>query len=435
MRTLKLVGASCILLIATSQTVFSQSSANRNLSNLTSPTSINQSLLPNSSCSRDLGSGSRKWRNLYLCGREGINISNPQYPLDIYNTNYSTSINIYNPYRGQDVNRYGIYSSSIINDGYGVGAYVEGGWVGLWAIGYNGSGSSGSPSWGVYGEGYATDCSSGNTAYGVVGNAHGAYDNYGVYGFASDDNGCGGFTASGYFEGDVYVGDLFYLSDRKFKANLAPLKSPLAQIMKLKPYSYSFKTTEYSNIRLPKGKHFGLVADEVKQVFPEVVKEAVKPAKYSKDMKIIEKEEKYEAVNLIEILPAVIGAIQEQQTTIDALKAENQELKSRLSSIEKALNISSKQSTGSIVLTDASFSLSPNPSGGTTTVSYNVPTSASNALLKVSGANGAAVKTISLASGKGQMVLNAGLLPAGTYTVSLFVSGQLAGSKTLVLSK
>jgi hypothetical protein len=42
------------------------SQANVFLSNL-SPTSVNQDLLPNTSCARNLGSSARAWKNLYLC--------------------------------------------------------------------------------------------------------------------------------------------------------------------------------------------------------------------------------------------------------------------------------------------------------------------------------------------------------------------------------
>jgi hypothetical protein len=47
--------------------------SNRTLSNLTSPTAINQSLLPNSNNAKDLGSDSLAWRNIYLANQIFIN--------------------------------------------------------------------------------------------------------------------------------------------------------------------------------------------------------------------------------------------------------------------------------------------------------------------------------------------------------------------------
>ncbi len=47
----------------------SKAQANQALSNLSAPTAINQSLLPGSDNSKDLGSSAKQWRNLYLANR------------------------------------------------------------------------------------------------------------------------------------------------------------------------------------------------------------------------------------------------------------------------------------------------------------------------------------------------------------------------------
>src|SRR6476660_1493431 len=46
--------------------IHANAQANKSLSNLTSPTAVNQSLIPNQANNRDLGSPTRPWRNLYL---------------------------------------------------------------------------------------------------------------------------------------------------------------------------------------------------------------------------------------------------------------------------------------------------------------------------------------------------------------------------------
>ena len=55
--------------------------ANVNLSNLASPTAVNQSLLPNATNIRDLGSATRSWRNIFITGyiyTDGVRfLSNP----------------------------------------------------------------------------------------------------------------------------------------------------------------------------------------------------------------------------------------------------------------------------------------------------------------------------------------------------------------------
>src|SRR5215471_15791179 len=63
----KLITAICCLLLSC-YSVQSIAQANRSLSNLTSPTAVNQDLLPNIDSSRNLGSKPFSWKNLYLDG-------------------------------------------------------------------------------------------------------------------------------------------------------------------------------------------------------------------------------------------------------------------------------------------------------------------------------------------------------------------------------
>jgi hypothetical protein len=49
-------------------------------------------------------------------------------------------------------------------------------------------------------------------------------------------------------------------------------------INKLQPKNYEFKTDEkYASLNLPKGTHYGLLAQDLEQVLPNLVKEAAHP--------------------------------------------------------------------------------------------------------------------------------------------------------------
>ena len=147
----------------------------------------------------------------------------------------------------------------------------------------------------------------------------------------------GTFNAAGYFNGDVWADNYFTISDRKLKTGITQLtaSASLEQLMRLKPSAYEFKTADYPQMGLPKGKQIGLIADEVKQVFPELVKEAVHPAQYEKDKRmILHPEEKYEGINYIGFIPVLIASIQEQQKTIDDIKAENEAMKAENQELE-----------------------------------------------------------------------------------------------------
>jgi hypothetical protein len=447
MRTLTLFAATGTLLLLTPQIGLSQ--ANRSLSNLTSPTQVNQDLLPKSSKCMDLGSCDKKWRNLYLSGKEGINIC-PLYPLDVYNKGNDRAINAFSPYTGEQIDRIGVYSESVTTENYGLGVVGFGGYYGMYGYGYLGTSSN--LTHGVAGIAEGFSCN-GGAVIGVHGVGVGASFNYGVVGEAYDFSGCGtfnGFTAAGFFTGDVYAVSYNLASDRKFKTNLAQLKNPLEQLMKLKPSAFEFKTAEYPKMGFPKGKQIGLIADEVKQVFPELVKATVAPARYDKDRKLLAKQEKYESVDYLALIPVLIASIQEQQKTIEAMKAQNQaikaeseasnaekeELKSRLANIEQMLSVN-KQISGPVTLSDASLQQNaPNPFNRNTVINYFVPQKTGTAVMNITDMNGKLIKTTTLTTqGKGQLVLEAGQLPSGTYQYSLIVNGKLVDTKKMVLTK
>jgi hypothetical protein len=171
----------------------------------------------------------------------------------------------------------------------------------------------------------------------VFGRASGGAYAYGIYGFAG---GASSFNAAGYFDGAVWVRTYNTLSDRKFKQNIVPVKHELEQVLKLKPSVYTFKTEEYKGMHLPEGKQLGLIADEVKEVFPELVSKAVHPAEYDEEdrTKIISPEVKYEGVNYQGLIPVLVASVQqlnEKDKEIDALKTEMAELRQIVLELKK----------------------------------------------------------------------------------------------------
>jgi len=71
---------------------------------------------------------------------------------------------------------------------------------------------------------------------------------------------------------------------------------------------------EFKEKGFPEGRHYGVVAQEVERVLPEVVKEGPGGEK---------------SVSYTEIVPVLIEAIKEQQKEIERLKMEVTELKTR----------------------------------------------------------------------------------------------------------
>jgi len=214
--------------------------------------------------------------------------------------------------------------------GYGMGIEGAGGGTGIYGhanmsggvydrMGVDAYAANGTANFGVYSE-----AQYGTTSYGIFGKASGATTNW-----------------AGYFQGNVYSTGTYQGSDRKLKNNVAPIEDALRMIDKLKPAAYTFKTDEYSSLQLPEGLQYGLVADELKEVMPGLVKKAIQPAEYenreTRKGKVISEAVEFDAVNYTALIPLLIAAVKEQQALIASqqqqignLTKETAELKKRL---------------------------------------------------------------------------------------------------------
>ena len=118
-------------------------------------------------------------------------------------------------------------------------------------------------------------------------------------------------TTSVYIPNDLYVGGTIYgtvvaPSDEKLKENVAPLEHEYDftdKIMQLQPKSYRYISDSTQKI------HYGLIAQEVEKVFPELVYEHIDP----------NTSESTKAVNYVEMIPILLLKIKDMQTQIDHL--------------------------------------------------------------------------------------------------------------------
>lgn len=354
-------------------------------------------------------------------GNVGIGTATPAYPLDVVSANVNTGavIRASNTYTGTE-DKAALFGVSVSSPGYGYGVRAQGGWMGVYAES-NGYAAL---------DGYASGPSSmeGGSKEGLHAVANGGNNAYGVYGTAQSG---ASFNAAGYFAGDVYANGVLLTSDRKFKQDIAPIEHSLEQLMKLKPSVYQFKTGEFKTMHLPQGKQIGLVADELKQVFPELVQKAVQPAQYKQGSReLINPEVEYEAVNYTGLIPVLVASVQELKTENDALKVELAELR------QAVLDLKSGNHRPVNVSTAYLEQASPNPVQGTTTIRYGVPEGIVSARFTLTNANGQTLKQLALSSrGAGQLTLNTSGLPSCTYTYTLWVDGQPTASKQLMIAR
>ena len=110
--------------------------------------------------------------------------------------------------------------------------------------------------------------------------------------------------------GDLGIsGQIFGLSDEKLKIDQKPVLNALSIVNHLNPLTYKFDTEAFKHLNLPDEPQYGLLAQEVEKILPELVSEM----NYTED-------ESFKSVNYNALISILIGAIQDQQKQIDELK-------------------------------------------------------------------------------------------------------------------
>jgi hypothetical protein len=138
--------------------------------------------------------------------------------------------------------------------------------------------------------GYTIGIDSG-TMFSTVDNTSGQFKWYGGTTLAATLSGAGAFTA---------VGNVTAFSDRRVKTNIKTIDNALAKVLCLRGVTYNRTDLE------DKSEQIGVIAQEVKEILPQVVQE---------------NEDGHYSVAYGNIVGVLIEAIKEQQAQIEELKS------------------------------------------------------------------------------------------------------------------
>jgi hypothetical protein len=108
-------------------------------------------------------------------------------------------------------------------------------------------------------------------------------------------------------------------SDRRLKKDITPFAPVLGQLTALQPVHYLWRSDEFPDRHFGNAKNYGLIAQDVEQVLPELVATDT---------------DGYKAVDYSKLPLLTIQAVKELKTTNDTLKAENDGLKQRVAALE-----------------------------------------------------------------------------------------------------
>lgn len=365
-------------------------------------------------------------------GRVGINNDNPAAKLDSKVVNGNSE-----SYAGSFTNevsgRFGVRGSgsrigavggtfgNLAATAVGVSGSAEGS-LGA-RIGVNGAaGTKGTASYGVLGESKSET----GTAYGVYGRGNSELGTeYGVFS-----------------EGDIgLTGNIIFTSDKRLKNNIQNEESVLERVMQLRPTTYEYKNEgQFAKMQLADGTQHGFIAQELEQVFPELVKEAsmirpdfdglADPESIQDQQGSQGTELAYKGVDYIAMIPILTRAIQEQQDVIEQQNTEIDALKEALSKNAGAAGAFAD------VQANVLFQNSPNPFDQETRIRYTLNNGFSSASLLVFNMNGQQLRSFeNLSAGEGSISLQASDLEAGMYLYSLIVDGKEVATRRMILTR
>lgn len=283
-----------------------------------------------------------------------------------------------------------------------------------------------SKSFGIFA--FAGNCSNAN--YGVCGVLGGTQKGSGVYG----TNGSmielnQGEQYAGYFNGDckitgtLYVPQLNTSSDFRLKENIESVdKGCLSNLLKMNVVRYNLKQREVNildSIESKKGllydpesplltkKHYGLIAQELQEIYPDLVTEG---------------KDGYLSINYLEIIPLLIQSIQELETKVEALSSSSESPKQ---SPSKEDNLSSEN----VLLQNI-----PNPFRESTIINCNINNDVKSAVLYLYNMNGLQVDKIEINQrGSVPVTIRRNNLSAGIYIYSLIVDNEVIDMKRMII--
>lgn len=238
---------------------------------------------------------------------------------------------------------------------------------------------------------------------------------------------------AGYFRGNVKVtGDLnasnvWTTSDYRLKKNIRQLenKGTLNNLMRMNVVKYNLKGIEEIentidsksqkdskeiNYTTDDQECIGLIAQELKELYPELVKEGA---------------DGYLSVNYMGLIPLLIQSIQELNATVEEMK-QNSSKESKQQSL----------SGEAIKLEAVLYQNNPNPFQESTAIKCYVPKEVTNAALYIYDMNGQQ-KDCKTIAGRGNVsvIIEGHSLKAGMYLYSLITDGSVIDTKRMILTK
>lgn len=258
-------------------------------------------------------------------------------------------------------------------------------------------------------------------AAGVAGVASSGVGVYGAVGTSLPTDWTGGNYA-GYFNGTTRVygallaSTVINTSDMRLKTDIRPLTASTDRgLYQLTPVTYKLKTNQPEDLtgtdsQVWNKEHYGLIAQEVKEVFPELVYEDASG---------------YMAINYIELIPLMLKEMKDLNERITELEDEAQ-------TTQKKVGISGI----GIDAQTALYQNVPNPFDSETVIGFYISRDVKDAFLYIYDMNGVQIEKFSITNrGEASITIKGKSLQAGMYLYSLIADNKVIDTKRMILTK
>ena len=162
-------------------------------------------------------------------------------------------------------------------------------------------------------------------------------------------------------------------------------------------------------------QHYGLDADQLEEVFPDLV---------------YEDEDGTKSINYVEMVPILVQAINELKSEIDELKGNDggsKKAKALATGIDEMGENVSMLSLGQN---------KPNPFGTSTNIEVSIPSDVQKAFIYVYDLTGKKLEQVDITSrGKQAVTINAASLTDGMYLYSLIADGKVVETRRMIVEK
>lgn len=365
-------------------------------------------------------------------------------------------------------------------------------------VGIQGVGQNGISNTGVYGVAIGTTGTTNNFAGSFIANGNATSSSHGIlassingdinyggkffanqgttnsYGVYTESPSIAGVNYALFVNGDAtLVGGIAtgFGSDSTIKTNIQDATNVTDLLTQLDVKTFDFNYSSFPSLNLDHNNHYGVIAQDVESVLPNLIGSATIPAVIDSNNNVITPSVTIKTVKYQEFIPMLIAGFNEQQDTIEALdsalvaeRERNNQQDSTLANLQQQLNdlaalitnccgqggslqtpnnnTNNNNSTYNVVhSTDVKLSdtycvlgeNSPNPFKDHTVIKYTLSETIQSAQIVFYNTLGQVIKVLEIEDrGEGRLNVYAEDLRSGMYTYSLIVDGNICESKKMI---